>query len=151
MAAPTSYTEYTLANYMHTLIANDDLVNELVTTLKWNVTNGSYNEAINETLLVLEVDDIASISGRDAIRQLRAVARMELWRLVVQRTVPAYQVSDGVATTSRNQIWEHAKAMLEMATADVVAMGVGINDSNSVGKTVVRHTADFYRYVEDTG
>lgn len=150
MPAPASYTEQTLAQYMHTIITNDDKVTELVTTLLWNVANGSYEEAVNEAMLVMGVSDVTSLTSLESIRQLRAVARMELWRLVVQRTVASIQVSDGVTAVSRQQIWEHAKAMLEMATAEAVSLGVVVNAAYQVGKTAVRHTADFYRYGEST-
>lgn len=122
MAIPAGYTEETLAQYMYSLITNDDAVNEFATALRWSVANGSYQDAVDEAIAAYGVDDITAISGRENIRRLRAVARVELWRSVVQRTVPSYQVSDGTTTTSRNQLYEHAKEMYDMALNEAITL-----------------------------
>lgn len=146
MTAPTSYTEDGLRTYMHSIIAHDDTCSELASSMAWAVASSAYDEAINEALLVYGTADITTISGIGNIRQLRAIARMELWRLVAGRTVDKYQTSEGAVSISKNQIHEHAVVMLDMAESEAAALDVDIDRRYRVGQTAVIHTADSYRY-----
>ena len=62
MAAPTSYNEAELKDYMDTMLG------ATATVLTWTVAGGQYDEAVNETLLAYGVDDIDEIIGRANIR-----------------------------------------------------------------------------------
>jgi hypothetical protein len=115
MAAPTSYTEDDLALYMLSVvgkIATD--------VLEWDIDN--FAGAVDEALLVYGTDSITAVTGRANIQILRAAARREAWRAVMQATAHehAWGASQpGAVNTSRQQIHDHAKAMFEQATAEL--------------------------------
>lgn len=120
MAAPTSYTEDQLAKYMHDVLGDD----ELAAALDWRVEHDDYEEAVNESLLVYGVDSIDDITGRANIRKLRAIARAEVWRLVMSKTAGDYDVKLDSDSYSRSQLHKHAKAMYEHANSEAIRLGV---------------------------
>jgi len=114
VAAPTTYTEATLAEYMHTALG------AIATSLGWTVAGDSYDEPVNDALLLYGADDIASISGRASITKLRALARLAVWRKVVTETAGDYNFSADGGSYSRAQVNEQARqvvADLEYETA----------------------------------
>jgi hypothetical protein len=115
MSIPASYTETTLATYMHTILG------PVAATLGWSVAAGSYDEPVNEALAAYGVDDIADISGRANITKLRALARREVWRAVMQATASHYDVKADGANRSRSQIHTQAKAAYELACIDALS------------------------------
>lgn len=124
MAAPTSYTESTLATFML------DCLKDVATALGWTAL-ANVQEAVNETLLAYGVDSIASVAGRENIRKLRALARVEVWRLVVAAVSGDYDFKAGQESFSRSQVHEQALKSLAQAQADAAefaptyAVGVG--------------------------
>lgn len=142
MAIPSSYTEAELGAYMQSLITQDTTVNELTSQLSWSVDNDSYDEAVNEALAVYGTDDISTITGFSNIRSLRIIARVELWRLVMQRTVPAYQATDGRLAASRNQLYEHAKDMYNMFLSEASAYYEDVQFLSRMGSAIVERTED---------
>ena len=56
MAAPTSYTEETLATFMHTKLG------KIASALGYAAAS-SYSEEVSDTLLAYGTDDISTISG----------------------------------------------------------------------------------------
>lgn len=122
MPAPTAYTEQELADYMHGVLGND----EMARALNWSVDDGDYEDAVDETLLAYGVDDVATVTGRNNIRKLRAYARRELWRTVMQRTVGKHDTQAAVegGGESHSQIHAHARKMFRMAEDEVQRLGV---------------------------
>jgi hypothetical protein len=110
MAVPTSYTEESFAAYLHSLIP------DLVGGLGWSVELDSYAEIVNDTLLALDVDDIAALVGRQAIGRLRAQGRYALWQ-AVSRAIAGnrFDYEDLSGKFTRSQI--HQQVQLELATA----------------------------------
>lgn len=143
MPVPTSYDEDQLALYMHAILGEDDTAKEL----EWTVAGLDYDEAVVETLFAMGVDSLATVTGRDAIRKLRVLARVELWRLVAQRTAGRFNQSMtnvGGASYSKAQVHEHAKAMLVQAESEAVALGYSLNYSlGMVGVTYANDPYDF--------
>lgn len=138
MAAPTSYSETTLADYMHTLLG------PVATALDYT-SPASYVEAVNEALLDYGTDDISTVSGRDNIRKLRALAMVQAWRLVVQQLSTDYDFSAGGATYNRSQMQKQAAEAL--ARAEQTAITLGATPGYVVGIDTISHIHDPYRYV----
>ena len=111
MAAPTSYDENTLAVYMDTLLGS------LADVLDWTSGSGSFDEAINETLLAYGVDDIADATD---IRKLRTLARREVWALAVQALVAGDfdKTAESGASLSLSQRLTNAQQRLTDAIND---------------------------------
>ncbi|MFW6182848.1 MAG: hypothetical protein ACOC8X_03555 [Chloroflexota bacterium] len=115
MAIPTGYTEDELAQYMHETLGADDVARQL----DWTPEEGHYDEAVFETLMAYGTDDIESITGLQNIRRLRAIARRELWRLVMQRTVHQRDTNTEGGNDAHSQVHRHAREMFKMADKDV--------------------------------
>jgi len=141
MAAPTSYTETTLADFMKAAIG------DLATTLGWTATPTNYQEPVNETLLAYGVTDITTISGTANIRKLRAIARVQVWRQVVAAVAGDFDFEADDGKFSRSQVQEMARQALALAESDAAAVG-GL-EGYEVGIDTVVHVHDPYRYVED--
>lgn len=121
----TSYSEAELKAYMHEVLGD-----EIVQAFNFSVANGSYDEAVNESLYQLEVDEITELTGREAIRKLRVVARMELWRAVAGYTANhAVAVSVPNGSYSGKSIHERAVSEFEKAKAEAESLGVGVTAS----------------------
>lgn len=117
MTLPTGYAdEDALATYMDGVLGTDA---DFAQQLNWSVAGGDYNEAVYETMFAYGTDDLSSISGMSNIRYLRALARRELWQLVMQRT--GDRVDSGGAVegggVSNSQLYQHAKEQYRLAEA----------------------------------
>ena len=116
MPAPHTYTEHTLARYMHSLLG------EAAQILGWSVGEdseaaGDYAEAVNETLLSLEVAEISEVPGGD-VKKLRALARREVWRSVVGATASYYDTTTDDMSNKRSQVNVQARAAYTEAAAE---------------------------------
>lgn len=144
MAYPASYTEQSLAEYMHATLG------AMATRLGWTVDDGDYAEAVNEAVAAYGTDDITGISGRENLRKLRALARREVWRLVVQSLAAYYEFSTDGQSFKPNQMSEQATAALAQAEADCVALGINDDAHYSVSIDSVIYPHDAYSYLPDS-
>jgi hypothetical protein len=141
---PTGYTEQALADYMHQELSH---VGE---DLGLSPTEGSYTEAVNDTLLALGIEDIAEVSGAAAIVRLRTVAKVYAWKRAIAAAAALYDMSDGTQTLKRSQILSHAKDALASAEAEAAPVlaeaGLG-----ALVATVTRltYTRDPYAYLTE--
>lgn len=119
MPLPVTYTETTLAEYMHSALG------DTAVALGWTAPD-SYDEAVNETMLAYGTTDLSQVAGSANLRRLRAYARVEAWRQAMQYTAADFAFSADGASYSRDQIHEHAKAQLALAEADLLRMGFRI-------------------------
>lgn len=140
MSAPNSYTEATLAAYMHSILG------DTATALGWASGTASYGEAVNETLLAYGVGDISSVSGRDSISKLRALARVEAWRQVAAYTAGGYDFTADGASYQRSQMHQQAQDAMKAAEAD--AMRYGGYGYEAIFQNL-EHVQDPYAYIED--
>lgn len=108
MAAPTIYTESTLAAYMLTCLK------DVATQMAWT-TLTDVQEAVNEALLAYGVTDVANASD---IKKVRKLARREIWRQVCSATAGNFAFSADGASFSRQQIHEHAMQEFNAAFAE---------------------------------
>ena len=143
MAYPASYTEQSLAEYMHATLG------AMATRLGWEVEDGRYDEAVNEAVAAYGSDDVEGITGRDNLRKLRALARREVWRAVVQSVAAYYEFSTDGQSFKPNQMSQQAQAALAQAEADCVALGAGDDANYSVVIDSVIYPDDPYRYYPD--
>lgn len=110
-AVPTVYTEETLAKFMARTLGS-----RVVGALGWvsetAITAGNlgqWHEPVAEVLIALDVDDLSAWTSRDDIAALRNVARWRAWFAAREALGEAYDYSSGVASRSRNQLFENAK------------------------------------------
>lgn len=94
---PVAYTELSLAAYMATVTSN------VAAALGW--TADSFQEAVNDTLLAYGV--VAVTEATDIVK-LRALAKVEAWRAVVDATAADFNFSADGGNYSREQIHQHA-------------------------------------------
>ena len=137
MAAPTSYTNVTLAGFMHDQLGN-------VAQVLGFHNPGSYLEAVNEVMITIGVTDVQLEDEIDLIR-LRTLARREAWRMVVHATGAAYNFS--VAGDSYNRAELHRFA-LEMYTLYTIE-ALSFDPTYAMDVVPVDHIHDPYLLVED--
>lgn len=128
MTIPTSYTEKTLAEYMHVSLGKTAKVLDLHFDPNGP---GDYAEAVNDTLLAYGAEEINTITGLEAIKKLRILAVASAWQYVVNNFVALYDFSADGGSYKRNQLFESAKKMLE-AAAGVVTANYGGSSTNRV-------------------
>lgn len=116
MELPSVYDATNLANFMHGVLGEDDAARDL----NWSVAQGDYDEPVVETMLAYGVDDLGSVTGLENIRRLRAIARRELWRTVMQRTVYKTDTNTEGGNEAHSQLHRHARQMFEMAGVAVM-------------------------------
>ena len=114
MSIPTSYTETTLAEFMHTSLG------KVAQVLGLSPEAGSYGEAVNEALLRYGTDSIGSISGAANLLKLRTLAKVAAWEFVVTNFAALYDFSADGGTYNRSQLFDQAKQSLELAQAQAL-------------------------------
>ena len=116
MAAPTSYTETTLKEYLHACTEQAGL------NIGWSVAGGSYDETVADTELALGT----AVAETTNIRALRAVARRELWRAVMQATSHLATAQTGVAGSIAfgKTVFDRAKDLHKQASEEVEMLGL---------------------------
>lgn len=135
--AVTGYTDHEFRRFMHDTLGEFRLTEQL----NWKIHDGDYDEPLNETLLVLGLTDITTVTATADLRRLRAVGRAELWRHVMHRTAGYHQRGLNEAARSEQQIHQQAKALFEAAKSEAVALGVPDYDGvkpAAVATTIVR-------------
>jgi hypothetical protein len=110
MPAPSVYTEAELAAYMHSVLG-------AVAAALGYTAPGSYQEAVNETLLAYGVDDIADATD---IRKLRMLARVQAWQLAANDTAGDMDFKAGSTSFSRSQVHEQVLKNLSEAQVDAL-------------------------------
>jgi hypothetical protein len=116
MAIPSIYTENTLADYMLSVTA------QIANVISFE--HRDFEEAVNETLIAYGVDEIADATD---IGKLRALARVEAWRAIVNSTSSEFDSSADSGETQvyykRNQLHANAVKQLERAESEANRLG----------------------------
>lgn len=99
MPVPTSYTEAEFIAFLHSRLG------AMADHLAWTENGGSYDEAVNDTLLALEETDITTITD---IQGLRTVGQLMLWRAVADATVGEFNYSADGNTFNMEAVHQHA-------------------------------------------
>ena len=97
MAAPSLYTEGTLAAFIHS-----GILKAVAGVLGWTVAGGSYAEIVNEAVLSY-FDGAGDLASATDIRRLRAIARVEAWRAVFEEKVGDYDYDQKDDSFSRER------------------------------------------------
>lgn len=137
MPIPASYTESMLRDYMLSVTSN------VATALGWTASN--FTEAVYDALVAAGVDDIDDVTD---IAELRALAKVEAWRAVVDGTAADIEFTADGSSFKRNQMHEHAKGALERAEAAATAAGYGDTYAPAISMGSIVH-ADPYLTDED--
>ena len=141
MAAPVSYTEKTLADFMHAELGK---TGSLLAYAVGAADAGSYQEAVNETLLNYGA---STVDGAVDIQKLRALARVEAWRKAVGDLTTAYRFTSEGSTFDRGRLYQQAVETLLRAKS----LAVQWDNSGCYVITVTRALPvnDPYRYVPE--
>lgn len=124
MSVPASYTAEELADYLAAVLG------KTATVLGW--TSDSYDEAINDALLLYGVDAIGDATN---IGKLRACARLALWQAVEADTVGYHDFSEDQQTFRLHQVHQQATAQLKQARKEAARYGIGGLAMSSVAMT----------------
>lgn len=118
MAFPTTYSEATLIDYMHSVIGQ-----EVADLFAWVVAT-SYEEAFNDALLIYGIDDtqLASVTGIVNVQRLRTAACIAVWRQVVSHATAKFAISADGDSHQLNQVADMAIKNLARCEADGVRM-----------------------------
>lgn len=138
MAAPTTYTETTLAGYMKSELG------EMAGTLGLDTVPDDFEEAVNSALLSYGGTEIADITGVENIQKLRAFARVQAWKLASAYASARYAKSADGSSLSRDQLFAHCQRMLDRAEADAMQFG-GTDGSYVANVTPIAYADDPYR------
>lgn len=141
MAALEPYTALKFKGYLHRILSHTAVV------LGWSVDGSDYDEILNDTLIALGVDDVASITDNADLKMLRAVGRYFLWQAVAAATVGDYQFSADGGSYNRQQVHDHALKMLAQAESE--AAYYGVVDAYNVTVSNVAYHRDPYRDYND--
>ena len=118
MALPAIYDEYLLGTYMQ------DITKGSSDVLKMELAD--FDEAVNDAATAYGVTDIAQATD---IAKLRALAKVEAWRTVVNRAASQidYGQSNGTAVAGnyekRSQLHDQAEKALERALSEAERHG----------------------------
>lgn len=142
MPAPTTYSEALLADYQVSALG------DLAAVLGWDAGSSQVLEAVNDALLDYGASDIASITGSDNLRKLRALGRVAIWRAVAGATAGFYSFTDVAQQKfDRDKVHKQAVEMLEVAQSEARALGA--DPTYSVSILSVRRTDDPYAVLPD--
>lgn len=114
MAAPSSYTESSLADFMISALG------EVADTLGW-ATLADVQEAANDALVLYGASDAASASN---IPKLRALARVAAWRMAVASLAARFDFTTDQQSFRRSQMLEGAQKALAQVEADAMVYGL---------------------------
>lgn len=140
MAVVTYSSTTDLANYMHAVIGTASA------SLGWTVGGNSYNEAVHDTLIALEVETVAEVTNTAA---LRAAARYFVWRAVADASAGFIRFSLDQQSFDMAAIHKHAVARQEQAESEAASLGVSLASIGVVTITPIRDAHDPYRYLPD--
>lgn len=136
MPVPASYTEETLAAFLHQALGST------ATVLGWSVVAGSYDHIVTQTLLDYGTDTIGDITGLSNLAKLQALAMVRLWSAVVMATAGLYDFKADGGQYNRSQI--HAAAMAALQESKAQALAYDPNYQVTVG--LVTYPDDPYNY-----
>jgi hypothetical protein len=139
MPAPTSYNEDGLKAFMLGQVGNMGAV--------LGLDVNSFTEAVSDTLLAYGVPDVALALD---IPKLRALARVEAWRVAVQQAAGRYDFQTQNAKHSRSALFAQAKEGLTLALADASGYASLTSNDNVIGISGFAYADNPYVDYEDS-
>jgi hypothetical protein len=131
--APSSYTDTTLKEYMHTTVAG------VAAVLEWTVASGSYDEPLNDVLLGLGLDDA---SGATNVRLLRAAAKVAVWRAALGALASHVDETTDDDSFKSSQMHDMARRNLDLAEQELreaEQAALAANSRTTTGSSSVQH------------
>jgi hypothetical protein len=142
MAVLSPYSLATFKAYLHTVLG------DVATRLGWTVVGGQYDEVVTDALLILNADDIATLTSNTQLKKLRAAGKLALWQKVAGFLTGDYDFSADGGSYSRSQAHDNALAMIKQAENEASALGV--LEGYEVTSLAAKYTRDPYRdYTDD--
>ena len=143
MPVPESYDEESLAEFMHATLG------AIGTDLGFTPTGvGSYQEAVNTTLLTYGDVAIGDITAFSDIARLRAIAKVEAWRMAVIESAAYFDVSDGAQSLKLSQVHKQAKETLALVEQEASVHGALSTNRATIHRVSRPH--DPYSHIEDS-
>ncbi len=133
MPLPTSYTEDTFATYLHSRFA------AYADIFGWSIAGNSYDEIINDTLLMIGASDITTLTD---IESLRVVGQLMLWRAAMDAAGAYYDFRVDTGDFKRSQMFKAIQSRLEILENDPLLQQ--FNEAQFVTITPINHTPDPY-------
>lgn len=118
MSIPASYTEKTLADFMHNTLGK---VATLLGFESGVSDAGDYEEAVNNALLAYGATDVTGIEGTSNLTKLRALSRVAAWQMAVDNLAALSGFSADGGTYNREQLHAMATKNLEKAQNEAMA------------------------------
>lgn len=115
MAIQTTITEADVKRYM------EKVLGQTAKSVSMSVAEGSFDEAANECLYLLDKSDFTTFNTQSLVRKVRRVANVYAWWAVMQSTVheASFSASSGGGQANRSDIHRQAKSMYEKSRADL--------------------------------
>jgi hypothetical protein len=131
--APSSYTDTTLKNFMHTTVAG------VAAVLEWSVAGGDYDEPLNDVLLGLGLDDA---SGATNVRLLRAAAKVAVWRAALGALASHVDETTDEDSFKSSQMHDMARrnlALAEQELREAEQAALAAKSRTTTGSSSVQH------------
>lgn len=123
MSTRIQYTTAELAQYLRDQLRGvaNDLTDDTVDWTSVVLTSPlcPYKPIIDTTTIVYFREGGHDVSEADNLRLLNILARIELWRAVMQATVSLYDIGGPARTLKRDQIHLHAVGQFRLAQGDL--------------------------------
>jgi hypothetical protein len=88
---------------------------------------------VDDALIVLGVANITTLTASSEVAQLRAVARIFLWRTCLEQLILQYDVSVDGSSFTRSQQIKNIESLLSMAVDEAIAAGVDQDTLPAIG------------------
>jgi hypothetical protein len=131
--APSSYTDTTLKEYMHTTVAG------VAAVLEWTVAGGDYDEPLNDVLLGLGLDDA---SGTTNVRLLRTAAKVAVWRAALAGLaahVDETTDEDSFRSSQMHDMARHNLALAEQELREAEQAALAAKSRGTQASSSVQH------------
>lgn len=140
MPVPTTMDEQDVADFMHRELS------DVATALGFTATSlGSYEDAVYDVALALDVEDVADETD---MAKLRAFAKVAAWKRALSAAAARYDMSDGTQALKRSQLVASIKDALATAETEASQYAAALA-GYEVGVLRVTRTDDPYRQLDD--
>lgn len=112
------YTQGQLSEFMHRQAGG------MPELFGWTVEAGSYDDAVQD---VLDAYGVTTLATATDSQQVRALARVAVWRQVVRRCASEYSTSVNGTSMSRSDLVKAAQEGLDLAMDEAGDLGYGPN------------------------
>jgi hypothetical protein len=130
MALQTTHTYDTFVTFLKNTVDTDT-----ATSLGWTDATedtGHYDQQVNNSLRPMGFTTVEDVPAA-RVHELELRGAVEIWEKAVAEYVRAYDAGGAARTLSRDQLFQHAKFMLQRAEAELATFLVGTTDETDRG------------------